>query len=289
MCSGGLPIRAGHCARTRSWLPPIPPDVTITACADSAKSPTSVRELDTPRATLLGSSTFPLTPSTTPPVTVSSSTRCRNLNSTRPFATASRTRRSNGATRPGPVPQVMWNRGTELPCPSALYPPRSAQPTTGKNRTPWAYSHCRFSPAAKSTYASAHCRAHLSSSSSRSKPAEPSQSCQARSRESLIPSRRCSGESTNIRPPNDQNAWPPSDASGSWSSSNTFLPASASSAVAASPASPAPTTITSASTCHPSPGAGVRSPAQSLMYSGRRTSAAAALDPPCAFLQEWAR
>ena len=98
-----------------------------------------------------GSSTLPVTPSTTPPVTVSSSTRCRKRNSTRPFAAASRTRRSNGATRPGPVPQVMWKRGTELPWPDAEPSPRSAHPTTGKNRMPCACSQARFSPAAKST------------------------------------------------------------------------------------------------------------------------------------------
>ena len=55
------------------------------------------------------------------------------------------------------------------------------------------------------------------------------------------------GQSTRNSPPNDQNAWPPSVASGSWSSRITRRPASASSAVATSPASPAPTTITSAS------------------------------------------
>ena len=60
--------------------------------------------------------------------------------------------------------------------------------------------------------------------------------------------RRCSGLSTNISPPSDQNAWPPRELSGSWSTSSTFLPASASSAVATRPARPAPTTITSAST-----------------------------------------
>src|SRR3954469_21690704 len=59
--------------------------------------------------------------------------------------------------------------------------------------------------------------------------------------------RRCSGLSTNIRPPSDQNAWPPRPASGSWSSTITRRPASASSAVATRPASPAPTTTTSAS------------------------------------------
>src|SRR4029079_6212534 len=59
--------------------------------------------------------------------------------------------------------------------------------------------------------------------------------------------RRCSGLSTNISPPSDQNAWPPRLASGSWSSRITRRPASASSAVATRPASPAPTTMTSAS------------------------------------------
>ena len=59
--------------------------------------------------------------------------------------------------------------------------------------------------------------------------------------------RRCSGLSTNISPPSDQNAWPPKLASGSWSSRITRRPASASSAVATRPASPAPTTMTSAS------------------------------------------
>src|SRR3954464_2995464 len=50
-----------------------------------------------------------------------------------------------------------------------------------------------------------------------------------------------------MRPPSDQNAWPPKEASGSWSSRITRRPASASSAVATRPASPAPTTMTSAS------------------------------------------
>ena len=59
--------------------------------------------------------------------------------------------------------------------------------------------------------------------------------------------RRCSGLSTNISPPSDQNAWPPKLASGSWSSRITRRPASASSAAATRPASPAPTTMTSPS------------------------------------------
>ena len=62
-----------------------------------------------------------------------------------------------------------------------------------------------------------------------------------------MPIRRCSGVSTRNSPPSDQNAWPPRLCSGSWSSRSTFLPASASSAVATRPARPAPTTMTSAS------------------------------------------
>src|SRR3954451_3902297 len=115
----------------------------------------------------------------------------------------------------------------------------------GKTRCPISCSHARFSPQAKSTYASAHLRGQWSSS--RSKPAVPSQSCQASSWLSLMRSRRCSGELTKNKPPKLQNAWPPSDCSPSWSSSSTLRPASASSAAATSPARPAPTTMTSAS------------------------------------------
>ena len=34
---------------------------------------------------------------------------------TRPASTAARTRLANASTMAGPVPQTMWNRGTELP------------------------------------------------------------------------------------------------------------------------------------------------------------------------------
>ena len=53
-----------------------------------------------------------------------------------------------------------------------------------------------------------------------------------------MPRRRCSGLSTSISPPNDQNAWPPSDCSPSWSSRIILRPASTNSAVATRPASP---------------------------------------------------
>lgn len=97
----------------------MPPEVTITAWAPSRNSERTSRELGRPRSASLSTSTSPATPSTAPPVVVSAVTRCRKRSSTRPLATASRTRRANGATTPGPVPHVMWKRGTELPCPVA--------------------------------------------------------------------------------------------------------------------------------------------------------------------------
>ena len=119
MSVGGVPSRAGQLARTRSWFAPMPPEVTITAWADSSNAPTSVREVATPRAASDGSRTAPETPVTTPSVLVRASTLWRKRSSTSPARSPSRTIRANGATRPGPVPQVTWNRGTELPCPSA--------------------------------------------------------------------------------------------------------------------------------------------------------------------------
>src|SRR3954451_9352667 len=247
MWSRGVPSRFGQAARTRSWLPPIPPDATITTGARSSNSPVTSRLLGAPRSAESGARTAPRTPTTRPSSTMSSSTRWRFRMDTRPLAAAACTRRTNGSTTPGPVPQVMWNRGTELPCPPADPLPRSAQPTTGKKRTPFSCSQARFSPAANCRYASAHWRGQWSSA--RSKPAVPNQSCRASSSESWTRRRRCSGESTRNSPPKDHHACPPSDASGSWSTRITRLPASASSAVATRPASPAPTTTTSALLC----------------------------------------
>jgi hypothetical protein len=128
----------------------MPPDVTSTACPQGERAD-RFRELARPRGAVLDASTVPVTPSTAPAVVVRPSTRCRNRSSTRPSATACRTRLTNGSSSAGPVPQTMWNRGTEFPCPSARWPPRSAQPTTGKKRTPSPCSQVRFSPHAKST------------------------------------------------------------------------------------------------------------------------------------------
>jgi hypothetical protein len=40
MSAGGVPRRSGQAARTRSWLPPMPPEVTIVAAAVISKAPT---------------------------------------------------------------------------------------------------------------------------------------------------------------------------------------------------------------------------------------------------------
>jgi hypothetical protein len=97
----------------------MPPEVTSTTGAASANSPTAVRELFCPRRAALGSSRSPRTPVTAPPLSVSASTLWRKRSSTVARACAARTRRINGSSTPGPVPHVMWKRGTELPCPVA--------------------------------------------------------------------------------------------------------------------------------------------------------------------------
>lgn len=97
----------------------MPPDVTITAWPLSSNVSVVTRLLAVPRSASLGSSTSPVTVSTAPAVAASPVTRWRKRKVTSPLATPSRTFRSKGATTPGPVPQVMWKRGTELPCPRA--------------------------------------------------------------------------------------------------------------------------------------------------------------------------
>ncbi len=246
MSRGAAPSRSiGQCLRTSAWSPPMPPEAISTAPARTSKSPTSARLELAPRGTVDGSSTSPATPVTRPLVRTMRETRWRNRKTMRPASACACVRRSNGASTPGPVPQVTWKRGTELPWPSALPPPRSAQPTTGNQRMPMPWSHARISPAAKSMKASA---VRLGQpSSGRSNCAEPSQSWSARAGLSRMRMRRCSGLSTRKSPPSDQNAWPPRALAPSCSTTITRLPRAASSSAATSPASPAPTTTASAS------------------------------------------
>ena len=98
----------------------MPPEVTITAWAVSSKSPAASR-FDSPAraATALGASTRAAHAGDRAAGDDQLVHAVAEAQLDQPFATASRTRRSNGSTTPGPVPQVMWKRGTELPWPSA--------------------------------------------------------------------------------------------------------------------------------------------------------------------------
>ncbi len=74
MRSGGVPRRLGQLARTRSWLPPMPPEVTMTAPASIENALSISRELSWPRATGSSFSTEPRAPVTRPLEAMSSST-----------------------------------------------------------------------------------------------------------------------------------------------------------------------------------------------------------------------
>ena len=73
-----------------------------------------------PRAAPDGARMSPAAPVTAPSAERSVVTLWRARIVTRPCASPSSTAAWNGATMPGPVPHVMWNRGTELPGPVAV-------------------------------------------------------------------------------------------------------------------------------------------------------------------------
>ena len=105
-----------HVARRLAHpLRPVPAHQFV-VCPDAARSDDDrlrlqrkisddLRELFTPRSTLLGSSMSPCTPSTAPPVLVSAVTRWRKRNETSPLFSASRTRRTNGSISPVRCPR----------------------------------------------------------------------------------------------------------------------------------------------------------------------------------------
>ena len=119
ICVGAGAEALGPAARTSSWLPPIPPELTITAPAASSNSPTTSRELDRPRAQSSGARIAPVTPSTAPSVTVEPVDAVAEAQLDEPVALRLADAATNGSIRPGPVPQVTWKRGTELPGPFA--------------------------------------------------------------------------------------------------------------------------------------------------------------------------
>ena len=225
----------------------------MTACARSSKSPTTSRlRRHAAGRVARAPGRLPRTPATAPPsvdqlvdaVAEAQRTPGRRPPRRGPGAT-------NGSTTPGPVPQVTWKRGTELPCPSrraaaALGPADDRE----EPHAPLAQPGPLLPGGELDVGARPAARPSGPRRRGRSRPCPASPARPAR-RESCTPMRRCSGESTRNSPPNDQNAWPPRLAARSWSTSTTRLPAATSSAVATRPARPAPTTMTSVCTRGP--------------------------------------
>ena len=249
--SGAGPSRSGQFARTRLRLPPMPPEVTITAGACNSNSPAWTRELRVPRAARLGSRIAPAHAVHRPagdgepvhpvPEPQPDQARIRRL----PDLPLERGHHGR-AGAPGdveaghriavPVGQVAAPLGPadqrEPPHPHAVQP---------GPLLPGGEGDVGLRPAVRPVVLARR----VVGSAVEERAAHPVLPGQLVG--SLMPIRRCSGLPTRNRPPNDQKAWPPRFDSGSWSSSSTRRPARASSAVAVSPASPAPTTIASAS------------------------------------------
>ena len=98
----------------------MPPEATIVAAAVTSNAPTTSRDVAAPRCACDGARTSPEAPVTVPSAVTSAVTRWRGRIVTRPSASARSTSAWNGATIPGPVPHVMWKRGTEFPGPVAV-------------------------------------------------------------------------------------------------------------------------------------------------------------------------
>ena len=137
----------------------MPPDDTIVAPAVISNASTTSRELATPRAAPEGARMSPVGAGDGAVLDVSATSRggaARIV--TRPCASPASTAAWNGATTPGPVPQVMWKRGTELPGPVADVAAALGPADDGKKPTPFSRSHARFSSCANCRYASAQRR-----------------------------------------------------------------------------------------------------------------------------------
>ena len=247
MLRRGAEPRPASCSRTRSWLPPMPPEVTITAWARELEVADLVAVARLARARAAsGASTAPRDAgrrrrrSTVELVDPVAEARA----STRPAARrASRTRRSNGSTTPGPgapgdvearhrvavaVGAVAAALGPAddreephalLVQPGALLAGGEVDVGLGPPPRPVVLRRGRT-------------------------PARAQPVLQASSWESLMPHPALLGGVDEEQPAErPERLAAEATASGSWSSSSTRRPASASSAVATSPARPAPTTI----------------------------------------------
>ena len=109
----------GPAVRTSSWLPPIPPEVTITASRCQLELADNVPRARPPARAGVGcehraGDTVDDAVRDREPVDAVAEAQLDE-----PVAPPSRTAATNGSISPGPVPQVTWKRGTELPGPFA--------------------------------------------------------------------------------------------------------------------------------------------------------------------------
>ena len=207
----------GQFRRTRSWLPPMPPEVTITAERPRLNSPTTARDDGSPRPTvgrLQDLAGHPGDARRRRPDQLGDPVPEPELDPTGADVLGDppdeRRRRTPGPGAPGDV-----EAGHRVAVPADLVaaafgpldignsamPCSLSQPASRRRRTPR-----RPSPIRRGQW-----------SSGRSNPAEPSQSARASSAESLTPSCRCSGVLTRNSPPSDHQACPPRLAAPSWS------------------------------------------------------------------------
>ena len=193
----------------------MPPEVTIIACALSAKSPTTVRELAAPalhRARLQHLAEHPVdhaaargsarsrdggsAATTSPRFGALAHARHERLDDAGPGAPGDVEARHRVAVLGGEVAAALGPADDGEPAQAPARAARRASRPPRRRRRPRPSAAASGPPRGRSRPSPAS-------------PAAPGRSCRGCRR------RRCSGESTRKSPPNDQNACPPSDCSGS--------------------------------------------------------------------------
>ena len=249
MRAGGGAEPRRPASRTRSWLPPIPPEVTITACARNSNSPAAVRDDGVAaRRRRSARGWCPDTPSTAPsgdgervdPVPEPELDEpglgrrpdppLERLDDPGPGAPGDVEPRHAVAGAAGVVAAALGPADDRDDASAPWRRARRASPRRPTRRRPWPTGAATRLPAGRSP----PCRA----SPARPGPAESRDAAAAAARAS----RRRTARRTTTTPARRGTARAPGRAS------STRRPASAASAAATRPASPAPTTITSAST-----------------------------------------
>ena len=141
----------GQFRRTSSWLPPMPPEVTITAPAPSAKSPTATRDVGSPRADRRRLQHLAGDPDDVVAVTEQFGDPVpeAHLDPAGPDVLGDppdERRQHAGSRSPGEV-----EAGNRVAVPADLITAAFRPLDDREQRSPCSLSHARFSPAAKST------------------------------------------------------------------------------------------------------------------------------------------